>query len=107
MDTIIDSIGLVSSILIAVMFVPQVVHVYRTKDTDAINYTFLGLNVLASSLGLVYSIYFNVVPMIVANTSAGLFSVSLVSMKHIKGVKGKTHNIDRVGGGGATHALMV
>ena len=107
MDTIIDSIGLVSSILIAVMFVPQIVHVYRTKDTDAINYTFLGLNVLASSLGLVYSIYFNVVPMIVANTSAGLFSVSLVSMKLINGVKGKTHNIDIVGEEGATPALMV
>jgi len=57
--------------------------VYRTKDTAAINYTFLGLNMLASSLGLVYSIYFNVVPMIVANTSAGLFSVSLASMKLI------------------------
>jgi uncharacterized protein with PQ loop repeat len=67
------------------MFVPQVVHVYRTKDTAAINYTFLGLNIVASSLGLVYSIYFNVVPMIVANTSAGLFSISLASMKLING----------------------
>jgi hypothetical protein len=56
---------------------------------------------------LVYSIYFNVVPMIVANTSAGLFSVSLVSMKLINGVKGKTHNIDIVGEEGATPALMV
>ena len=107
MESVIDAIGLTSSILIAVMFVPQIVHVYRTKDTAAINYTFLGLNVLASSLGLVYSIYFNVIPMIVANTSAGLFSVSLVSMKIINGVKGKTHNKDIVGGDGATPALMV
>jgi uncharacterized protein with PQ loop repeat len=81
MEGIIDGIGLTSSVLISIMFVPQVVHVYRTKDTAAINYTFLGLNMLASSLGLVYSIYFDVVPMIVANTSAGLFSVSLASMK--------------------------
>jgi uncharacterized protein with PQ loop repeat len=83
MEGVIDGIGLTSSVLISIMFVPQVVHVYRTKDTAAINYTFLGLNMLASSLGLVYSIYFNVVPMIVANTSAGLFSVSLASMKLI------------------------
>jgi uncharacterized protein with PQ loop repeat len=83
MEGIIDGIGLTSSVLISIMFVPQVVHVYRTKDTAAINYTFLGLNMLASSLGLVYSIYFDVVPMIVANTSAGLFSVSLASMKLI------------------------
>jgi uncharacterized protein with PQ loop repeat len=83
MDSIVDGIGLTSSVLISIMFVPQVVHVYRTKDTNAINYAFLNLNLLASSLGLVYSIYFNVVPMIVANTSAGLFSLSLASMKLI------------------------
>ena len=83
MERVINSIGLTSSILIAVMFVPQVIHVYKTKDTAAINYTFLGLNMVASSLGLVYSIYFNIVPMIVENMSAGLFSVTLMGMKFI------------------------
>lgn len=83
MDEIVEYIGLVSSILITIMFVPQVVHVYFTKDTHAINYTFLHINLLASALGLVYSIYFSVVPMIVANTSAGLFSISLISMKYL------------------------
>ena len=92
MEGIIDGIGLTSSVLISIMFVPQVVHVYRTKDTAAINYTFLGLNMLASSLGLVYSIYFDVVPMIVANTSAGLFSVSLASMKLINDRSKYTEN---------------
>ena len=92
MESVIDGIGLTSSILISIMFVPQVVHVYRTKDTHAINYTFLNLNMLASSLGLVYSVYFNVVPMIVANTSAGLFSVSLTCMKFINGLKEETTN---------------
>ena len=81
MERVINSIGLTSSILIAIMFVPQVIHVYKTKDTAAINYTFLGLNMVASSLGLVYSIYFNIVPMIVANMSAGLFSITLMCMK--------------------------
>jgi uncharacterized protein with PQ loop repeat len=83
MDEIVEYIGLVSSILITIMFVPQVVHVYVTKDTHAINYTLLHINLLASALGLVYSIYFSVVPMIVANTSAGLFSISLISMKYL------------------------
>ena len=87
METIIDGIGLTSSILITVMFVPQVVHVYRTKDTAAIDYTFLNLNMLASSMGLIYSIYFKVIPMIVANTSAGLFSISLTSMKYVNRLK--------------------
>ena len=87
MDSIIDCIGLVSAVLIAVMFVPQIVHVYKTKDTDALNYTFLGTNIVASILGLVYSIYYTVVPMIVANTSAGLFSISLITMKRVNGLK--------------------
>ena len=104
MDAIIDGIGLVSSVLIAVMFVPQVVHVHKTKDTDAINYTFLHINILASTLGLVYSIYFHVVPMIVANTSAGLFSISLASMKFVNGLKEKIPDIDIVSD---TPALMV
>jgi uncharacterized protein with PQ loop repeat len=87
MDTIINALGLVSSILITIMFVPQIVHVYRTSDTDAINYTFLNINILASTLGLVYSIYYTIVPMIVANTSAGLFSISLLTMKRLNGLK--------------------
>ena len=87
MDTIIDYIGLVSSILIAIMFVPQIVHVYKTKDTDALNYTFLGTNIVASVMGLIYSIYYTVVPMIVANTSAGLFSIALIAMKRLNGLK--------------------
>jgi uncharacterized protein with PQ loop repeat len=90
MDTVINILGLVSSILITVMFVPQVMHVYKTKDTHAINYTFLFLNLLASSTGLVYSIYFRVIPMMIANTSAGLFSVSLLGMKYINELKDNT-----------------
>ena len=85
MDSFIEGIGLASSILITVMFVPQIVHVYRTKDTDALNYAFLGINIVASILGLVYSIYYTVIPMIVANTSAGLFSISLITMKRLNG----------------------
>lgn len=96
MDAVIDSVGLVSSILIAIIFVPQVVHVHKTKDTDAINYAFLNINILASTLGLVYSIYFSVVPMIVANTSAGLFSISLACMKLVNGLKDKPTYIGRV-----------
>ena len=92
MEIFINTIGLISSILIAIMFVPQVVHVYKTKDTHAINYSFLNLNMLASVMGLVYSIYFTVIPMIVANTSAGLFSVSLISMKYINELKEKGPN---------------
>ncbi len=88
----IDGIGLTSAILISIMFVPQVHHVYKEKDTNAIDYKFLGINMLASSMGLVYSIYYSVIPMIIANTSAGLFSISLIGFKYVNELKEKTDN---------------
>jgi uncharacterized protein with PQ loop repeat len=91
---VIDGIGLTSSVLIAIMFVPQVHHVYKEKDTNAIDYKFLNLNMLASTLGLVYSIYYRVIPMIIANTSAGLFSISLIGFKYVNELKEKTPTIN-------------
>jgi uncharacterized protein with PQ loop repeat len=91
----IDGIGLTSAILISIMFVPQVHHVYKEKDTNAIDYKFLGLNMIASSMGLVYSVYYNVIPMIIANTSAGLFSISLIGFKYVNELKEEVTNIDR------------
>lgn len=91
---LIDGIGLTSSILITVMFMPQVYHVYREKDTNAINYMFLGINMVASSMGLVYSIYYKVIPMIIANTSAGIFSISLIGFKYVNELKEETSTID-------------
>ena len=40
-NTLINWIGLTSAVVISIMFVPQVVHVHKTKDTHAINYAFL------------------------------------------------------------------
>ena len=90
MEIIINSVGLISSILIAIMFIPQVIHVYKTKDTRAINYSFLLINMLASTMGLIYYIYFTVIQKIVENTSAELFSITLIIMKYIKEVREKT-----------------
>lgn len=103
----IDGIGLTSAILISIMFIPQVHHVYKEKDTNAIDYKFLGLNMVASSMGLVYSVYYGVIPMIIANTSAGLFSISLIGFKYINELKEETPNIDRTSEEVATPALMV
>jgi uncharacterized protein with PQ loop repeat len=94
---LIDGIGLTSAILVSVMFVPQVLHVYKEGDTNAINYSFLGLNMAASTMGLAYSINYHIVPMIIANTSAGLFSVSLIGFKYINEFKGEPRVIDEVG----------
>lgn len=76
-----DVAGLVSSILITVMFIPEVVHVYKHKDARALNYWFLHLNLLSSALALVYSITYGVVPMTITNVSSALFSMSMYHYK--------------------------
>ena len=93
---VIDVCGLLGSIAIAMMFVPEVIHVYKHKDAKAINYSFLHLNLLASVLSLVYSIYYDVVPMTITNASAGIFSVIMYYFKHIYELKEKIPNIDKV-----------
>ena len=70
----IDYVGLTSAVLISIMFVPQVIHTYKTRNVKGINYGFLFLNASASILGLIYSIHYRIIPMIIANTSAVLFS---------------------------------
>ena len=89
MDNVIEGVGITSSILISIMFIPQIIHVYIAKDTRAINYSFLAINLIASTLGLIYSVYLVIIPMIIANVSAGFFSMSLLIMKY---TNNSTHN---------------
>ena len=91
---LIDISGLVSSILICLMFIPEIVHVYKHRDAKAINYAFLHLNLLASVLALIYSIHYNIVPMTITNVSAGLFSLVLYQFKYVNELKEETHSID-------------
>jgi uncharacterized protein with PQ loop repeat len=91
---LVDISGLVSSILICLMFIPEIVHVYKHKDAKAINYAFLHLNLLASVLALIYSIHYNIIPMTITNVSAGLFSLVLYQFKYVNELKEETHSID-------------
>jgi uncharacterized protein with PQ loop repeat len=89
-----DISGLMSSVLICLMFVPEIIHVYKHKDAKAINYTFLSLNLFASILALIYSIKYNIIPMTITNISAGLFSLILFQFKYVNELKEKTVNTD-------------
>ena len=91
---LIDISGLVSSILICLMFIPEIVHVYKHKDAKAINYAFLHLNLIASVLALIYSIHYDIIPMTITNVSAGLFSLILYQFKYVNELKEETHSID-------------
>jgi len=83
----IDVLGLISSVIITLMFIPEILHVYKKNDAKAINYSFLHLNLLASIFGLVYSINYTIIPMIITNVSAGIFSLIIYRFKCINEVK--------------------
>jgi uncharacterized protein with PQ loop repeat len=91
---IVDVSGLIGSVFIVIMFIPEIVHVYKHKDAKAINYTFLHLNLLASVLSLVYSFHYDVIPMTITNVSAGLFSLLMYYFKYIYEVKEKSRITD-------------
>lgn len=80
---IIDVCGIVSSVIIVVMFIPEIYHVYKHKDAKAINYSFLHLNVISSVLALVYGITYNVTPMIINQSAMGIFALLMYYFKHV------------------------
>ena len=92
----IDVCGLMGSAFIVVMFIPEIKHVYKHKDAKAINYQFLHLNLAASVLSLVYSFYYNVVPMTITNIAASLFTFHMYYFKYIYEVKEKNQITDIV-----------
>ena len=79
---IVDLCGLVSSIIIVLMFIPEIYHVYKYKDAKAINYCFLHLNVISSVLALVYGITYNVAPMIINQSAMGIFALLMYYFKY-------------------------
>lgn len=79
---IVDLCGFVSSIIIVLMFIPEIYHVYKYKDAKAINYYFLHLNVISSVLALVYGITYNVAPMIINQSAMGIFALLMYYFKY-------------------------
>lgn len=81
MDAFVLMAGLFSAFLISIMFIPQILRVYRRKEAQSLSYVFLFVNVLASTLGMIYSLYFEVIPMYLANASAFASSCFLIYLK--------------------------
>ena len=82
MDTIIDVMGYSSSVILTVMFAPQIFKVYKSKETKALSYAFLLCNNTSSALGFTYACYYYVWPMMIANFSACISSAVLGILKY-------------------------
>ncbi|MBJ24063.1 MAG: hypothetical protein CMB64_05270 [Euryarchaeota archaeon] len=80
---VVDALGIISSIFISIMFIPQITHIYNTKETLALNKYFLLINLNASLMGLIYAYYYSIIPMVIANSSASISSTMIIIMKYI------------------------
>lgn len=70
MSNYIYNIGLAGSVILSIAFIPNTYFILRKNlYCSEINIVFITLMILCSLLLLIYSIHFNLVPVIIANTS--------------------------------------
>ena len=76
-----NTIGYVAAIFLSILFIPQVVKTYRTKNVQGISLIFLILEVITCILFITYGILIKDIPVIVANCTALLCNILLIVAK--------------------------
>ncbi|MDX6745693.1 SemiSWEET transporter [Polaribacter sp. PL03] len=74
-------IGLVAALLTTISFLPQVYKTWKTKDTSGLSLTMFVVFFIGIILWLIYGIYLNSLPMILANSITATSSLYLIIMK--------------------------
>lgn len=75
--------GYISTFFSIVLFMPQVRHVYKTKDTYAINKCYLNLEIIAGSIKLIYAFFIGEYPLIISSISV-ITCISLIYIQKLK-----------------------
>jgi uncharacterized protein with PQ loop repeat len=65
---IIDVIGIIGSILVAFSLIPQSYKSIKNNDTKSLSKSYLVITLFASIFMGIYSIYYVIIPMIIANS---------------------------------------
>lgn len=76
-----EVLGFLAAILTTIAFLPQVIKIYKSKDTKSISlamYVVLSLGIL---LWLVYGIHLESMPIILANTITLILTIYILFMK--------------------------
>lgn len=68
METFVESIGMIAAVLTTISFLPQVVKTYKDKSAENLSMTMLVVFLLGVGLWLVYGVFKNSNPLIVANS---------------------------------------
>ena len=65
-------LGYIGSSMIGIMLIPQVYLTIKTNKTDDLSVIFLIMNMIAVVTMIPYSIYFQLYPVLIANSSVGI-----------------------------------
>jgi len=74
-------IGYVAAALTTLSFIPQVTHIYKSKDTSAISLSMYLIFSLGVFLWLIYGVLISAWPMVVANGITLLLSLIILWLK--------------------------
>ncbi|MFQ5586256.1 MAG: SemiSWEET family sugar transporter [Thermodesulfobacteriota bacterium] len=80
MDTV-TILGICAGILTTGSFIPQVIKIYRTRETKDISLAMFIILSLGISLWLIYGFYINSLPVIIANSVTLALSFVVVGFK--------------------------
>ena len=76
-----ESLGYLAAILTTIAFFPQVIKIYKTKETKSISLAMYIVFTLGIFLWLVYGIHLKSIPMILANAITLLSAIYILWMK--------------------------
>ena len=76
-----EVLGFLAAILTTVAFIPQVVKVYKTKETKSISLSMYMVFSVGVLLWFIYGFHLNSLPMILANGITLLSSIYILFMK--------------------------
>jgi MtN3 and saliva related transmembrane protein len=89
MDTFFQILGYVAATLSTIAFVPQIINIFKTRDTRSISLGMYIIFVLGIICWLSYGIYKMDLPIIIANSVSLVFSSIILIAKIINVVKGE------------------
>ena len=75
-------IGYVGAFFIGIIFIPQIIHIYQTKEVNAISYITQFISIISSILMCIYGFLISSIPIIISNILVGSSSLIVCLMKY-------------------------
>ena len=82
-STLLNILGLIAGVVTSIGFIPQLIRGYRTKKLDDVSYYMPIVLTFGMLLWLVYGVFSNAFPIIVANAFGMGCCISLIIMKKL------------------------